>query len=695
MALTFALALSTCAFAEVRLPALIGDNMVLQQGMDAHVWGWADAGERVSVEGSWGGAGASAVAGSDGRWMVELETPEAGGPYAISIEGENSVELTNVMVGEVWVCSGQSNMQMSLAAAEPWHKGVVNFEEEIAAADHPRIRLFSVERRIAGEPQDDCAGAWSVCSPETVAGFSGVAYFFGREVFEHTDLPIGLIHTSWGGTRAEAWTSRETLTSLGDYSEDLEQDLLDRTPENLEKHAKAEAKRNALRFRMDAENPGSLKGYAAVDYDDSHWSRMEVPQAWESVGSEMEIDGVVWFRKAVEIPESWDGLTLHLGLGPIDDCDTTYFNGVKLGSIGHGTPYSWQTAREYTVRGGVTKAGRNVLAVRVFDGRGRGGLVGKADQLTLTVDGDVVPKSIPLAGEWHYKVESVLEPNPYRLANSNTASVLYNGMIAPLIPYRIRGVIWYQGESNHMRAYQYRRLFPAMIGNWREVWGQGDFPFYYVQIAPFRYGDPVAPAELREAQLMALSVPNTGMAVTLDIGEVDDIHPRNKQDVGRRLALWALAETYGVDDLVYSGPVYRSMSVEGDAIRVEFDHVGGGLIARGGPLTDFTIAGEDREFVEADAVLDGDAVVVSAPGVKEPAAVRFGWTSTATPNLFNAEGLPASTFRTDDWPGVTHGGDLQATMDFGEAGEGPVAASAGTVRGEVESDEAGKGCIHR
>ncbi len=604
LAVTFALALSTCVFAEVRLPALIGDNMVLQQGMDAQVWGWADAGERVTVKGSWNANAVSTRAGSDGRWMVKLETPEAGGPHTISVQGQNSIELTNVMVGEVWVCSGQSNMQMSLAPSQPWHKGVLNFEEEIAAADHPLVRLFTVAPETAEEPREDCTGEWVPCSPEIVAPFSAVAYFFGREIHRELAAPIGLINTSWGGTPAEAWTSREGMETVPDLTT-----LQDNCDDSAARH---NVDRPAFEARL--KQAQAKEGDSAVSIE-------SLVGLWDFVSGSPGSE----YQATLTVSLNNGDLDVDMAWTPEESTDVSFENGVLKWTfpLPQYSPAPFEC--EVTVRG---------------------------DTFMGTIATGDNPGN-PIRG---LKRASGVEDPPRLLAAAaqNCPSSLFNAMIAPLVPYAIRGSIWYQGESNTGRAYAYRRLFPAMIQDWRRVWGQGDFPFYYVQIAPFRYGDPVVAAELREAQLMTLSVPNTGMAVTLDIGDVDDIHPRNKQEVGRRLALWALAKTYGAEDLVYSGPVYRSMSVEGDAVRIEFDHVGGGLVAKDGPLTDFTIAGEDRAFVEADAVIDGDAVVVSAPGVKKPVAVRFGWTSTATPNLFNKEGLPASTFRTDDWPGVTH-----------------------------------------
>jgi len=451
---------SSPAVAEVKLPAVFGSHMCLQREIEIPVWGWADAGEKVTV--TLGEQSAEATAGDDGKWSVRLPAQKAGGPHDVVVKGSSEIKLNDVMIGEVWVCSGQSNMEWTMTR-------VVNSESEIENAKYPNIRLFKVGRATPDQPAEDCEGTWAACSPKTVANFSAVAYYFGRKIHEEVGVPVGLINTSWGGTLCEAWTSRDALEGDPDFAP-----ILDRAD-----RAKA---------------------------------------------------------------------------GP------------------------------------------------------------------------------------------------------NRAGVLYNGMIHPLIPFGIRGAIWYQGESNLRRAYQYRKLFPAMIRDWRKRWGQGDFPFYFVQLAPFRYRgqDQRNYAELCEAQRMTLSLPNTGMAVTNDIGNLRDIHPKNKKDVGGRLALWALAKDYGQKDLVYSGPLYKSMKVEGDRVRIAFERVGSGLASRDGlPLSDFTIAGKDRQFVPADAKIDGDTVVVSSYAIRAPVAVRFAWSDSGQPNLMNQEGLPASSFRTDDWPGAT------------------------------------------
>ncbi len=507
------------ASAAVRLPSLISDNMCLQAGAKVKIWGWADPGEeiRVSMNHKW----AETVAGEDGRWLVRLGPFKPGGPYTMTVKGDNEIVIKNVLVGEVWVASGQSNMQMAVAS-------VRNAKQEIAAANYPKIRLFTVPRHPSLKPEEDVGGRWVECSPKTVPGFSAVAYFFGREIHKQLGVPVGLIHSSWGGTVAEAWTSREGLESKPELKPivDRLEDVFAKAPDARE------------RF---------------YEYW-REWSRKWWP----------------WYRAMRQ----------------------------------------WRAA--------VAKAKKE----------------GK----------EPPPKP---------KVEP-----PPPVGSNNTPTCLFYGMIYPLLNYRIRGVIWYQGESNAGRAYQYRVLFPTMIQDWRRHWKIGDFPFYYVQLANFmapqkQPAEPSAWAELREAQLMALHVPNTGMAVIIDIGEAADIHPKNKQDVGKRLALWALAKTYG-KDIVFSGPIYHWAEwIDPGHVRLHFKYTGSGLMAKGGELKGFAVAGPDRKFHWATAKIEGDTVVVWSDEVPYVVAVRYGWANNPICNLYNKEGLPASPFRTDDWPGVT------------------------------------------
>ncbi|SDM30847.1 sialate O-acetylesterase [Catalinimonas alkaloidigena] len=449
-------AFSVCStYANVNLPAIIGEHMVLQQNDTVTLWGWANPLEEITITPGWKAAPVKVTADHNATWRVQVPTPAAGGPYSLTFQGYNTIKFEDVLIGEVWLCSGQSNMEWTARA------GIEGAEGAIREANYPEIRFFNVTKRTSAVPQLDLEGAWVVCTPQTMPDFSAVGYFFGRQLHKNLQRPVGLINSSWGGTPAEVWINPDAL----------------------------------------AQDPS---------------------------------------------------------------------------------------------------------------------LVAAARQL---------PK-VPWGPE---------QPG-----------LAYHAMIAPLIPYRLAGALWYQGEANTVVPEKYADLLPAMIRNWRTEWGQ-EFPFYYVQIAPYKYDRPLAGVLLRDAQRQAMATPRTGMVVISDIGNANDIHPRNKLDVGLRLAGWALNQTYGQAQVPYSGPLYRDMKVEGRKIRLYFDHAEKGLLAKGGALTHFEVAGEDRDFVPAQAKIDGNTVVVRASGVKKPVAVRFAWSNTAEPNLFNTDGLPASAFRTDHW----------------------------------------------
>jgi sialate O-acetylesterase len=647
------------AYADVKVPAIIGDNMVLQQGRRVRIWGRAQPGEKVSV--TLAGRTTRTVADALGQWETFLGPLKAGGPLEMTITGRNTLTFKNILAGEVWLASGQSNMEWPLANA-------VNGAEEVAQANYPEIHLFTVKKTTASAPLDDVQGHWTVCTPTTAAQFSAVAYFFGRELHRTLRVPVGLIHSSWGGTPAEAWTSHSALIAnptlkplLDNYQRDLQNhDQL------LQEYKIAFAEWEKNNANQDAGNKGFGLGYARPGLDLAGWKQMELPQMLERAG--INSDGAFWFRREVEIPPSWVGQDLSLELGPIDDFDTTYFNGEQVGATGPETTNAYAVKRSYNIPASLVHAGRNVIAVRVFDRSGDGGFAAEQGEMRLSVKGAPAGASLSLDGAWNFKVEVELQPikpdyshypsAPPGPENPNSLSNLYNAMLAPLTRFNIQGVIWYQGESNAGRSYQYRVLFPAMIRDWRAAWGEGNFPFYFVQLANYM---PVKPepsesgwAELREAQMMALREPNTGMAVAIDIGG-DDLHPRNKQDVGTRLAQWALAQTYH-QKIEPSGPLYDSFVVEADKIRVRFRHVDGGLQARGGePLKGFAIAGADHKFVWAQTRIEKDSVLVWHPTVQHPLAVRYAWADNPVSNLYNRAGLPASPFRTDDWPGVTLG----------------------------------------
>jgi sialate O-acetylesterase len=636
------------ASADVRLPAVVSSNMVLQQQTDAPIWGWAKPGEQVTVNASWGGDPVAVTANDHGRWLVRLHTPDAAdnsGPFTITIAGNNTITLDNVLVGEVWVCSGQSNMEWS------FRQGVDGGDRIVAEADVPGIRLFTVARTLSARPRTDCLGRWVQCSPHTVKSFSAIGYLFGRELHEELGVPIGLVHSSWGGTRAEAWMSDEALRAFDEYDSDLEYLELLRLPPN-ERAKRLKALGGDWWKRIAAMAPGGAK-WIQSDYDDSKWKTTKLPATW--AGDLASHDGLAFYRKVVDLPASWAGKNATIELGPIDDMDCVWINGTYVGGL-HADG-QWGVPRKYDVPATILKAGPNIIAIMALDNSGPGGINGKPDQMKLSAAG---VKPVSLAGQWKYVRGPTVDRLPSRDGggnmNQNTPTALYNGMIAPLTNLAIRGAIWYQGESNCRNNPElYDDIFPAMISDWRRAWGIGDFPFYFVQIAPYRYtGDSGQAATVREAQFKTLALPNTGMAVTMDIGNPGNIHPRNKKDVGHRLALWALARTYGRDGIAYSGPLYKAIAIEGSKIRVMFDHAdggSGGLTFGDGKPRHFLIAGADKQFHVADARIDGPTLVLSSDAVAKPVAVRYGWGAADEACLFNKAGLPASPFRSDHWTG--------------------------------------------
>jgi sialate O-acetylesterase len=506
-------------------------------------------------------------------------------------------------------------------------------------------------KSVAAQPQDDIKGGqWNICSPATAANFTAVGYYFAKELQKELNVPIGLINTSWGGTHVETWTSRQAFENSDEFKT-----MIAAMPK-LNLDSLAQQKNAATKMKIEklqgAFNDGKadLQGWKEMSFDDGKWPAMKVPGIWEqqSLG---DFDGVVWCRKTIDVKAEDAGKEAVLELAMIDDADDTYLNGVKIG-----TTTTYNEKRKYNIPAGSLKAGRNVIAVRVLDtGGGGGGIYGEPGDVKLSIGAS--PQ--PLAGDWKFQVESMLpgvtgvEPNSY-------PTLLFNAMLNPLIPFGIKGAIWYQGESNAGRAFQYRKAFPLMITDWRQRWNQGDFPFYFVQLATFNSANGNSQkgsswAELREAQTATLSLPNTGMAVTTDIGNPTDIHPRNKLDVGKRLAAVALNKTYGKAN-VYSGPTFESMKIEGNKVVLSFSNTGSGLSAKNkyGYLQGFEIAGADKRFQYAKAVIEGDKVIVYQEGIGNPVAVRFGWADDAGDNnLFNREGFPAVPFRTDHWKGIT------------------------------------------
>lgn len=647
------LTLAVAACAEVTLPHIFSDHMVLQQKKPIPVWGKAAPGEKITV--SFARETKKTTADATGHWMVRLKARKATKkqtPQTLTVSGKNTITFNDVLLGEVWVCSGQSNMQLAVNSTN-------NAPQEIAKANLPQIRLFTVPNTTAIAPQEDCGGQWLVCSPETVPGFSAVAFYFGRHLHEQLQVPVGLINTSWGGTIAEAWTSAPALRAkLPEFNHALDAVA---TPSGTTQQAivsyqqKIEERKAAIEKLYALEDDLETAGkFAAVNLDDSKWKTMSLPGNWEAQGMPDE-DGIVWFRKTITLPAAWAGKEIILRPGPIDEVDDTWFNGTHVGGKGRmrtGETSFWNIPREYRVPGNLVKAGANVVAVRAFDAVGQGGLWGApASTMYVELADGSDTTHISLAGEWRYYPELLLPRVPQNPAGPNYPSVLYNAMIHPLIPYAMQGAIWYQGESNADRPLQYQTLLPTMIADWRTRWGVGEFPFLIVSLANFmaRTNNPSESgwAELREAQtLTTTALPKVGQAMAIDIGDAQDIHPKNKQDVGLRLALAARAIAYK-QKIVYSGPVYKSMTVKDGKAILSFQYTANGLVAKGDALTGFAVCGADKKFVWAQAKIVGDTVVVWADGITQPVAVRYAWANNPACNLYNSAGLPAVPFRTD------------------------------------------------
>jgi len=635
----------------LRLHSLFSNNMVLQSEEEFPVWGWGEAGEKVSVE--FLGKKNNAYADRHGKWILKLGPFPPGGPHEMKISGsKKTITLKNVLLGEVWVCSGQSNMEMTVDTK--WGR-VLNHEKEAAKANYPEIRFLQTEHTISGKPLEDIRvhKSWHACTPESVRSFSATGYFFGRAIHLKKKSPVGLVQSCWSGTPIESWTTLSSLKEIPEIREWVA--FTEDTLNNLEERKKNYQQDLAGWKKAIVEMDRGIRAEPAW-YDPNlpgkDWKTIELPQLWEQ--SELgPFDGSLWVRRTFSIPKEWASQEATVHLGAVDDQDITWLNGKKLGG-----KEIWYEQRDYNVPKGTLNAGENIIAVRVLDTGGPGGFSGNPGDMRVLFDTPQGKKSVPLAGKWNYRISydiSEMPPRPIEPKDyHHLPGVLYNGMIAPLEPYGIRGVIWYQGESNASRARAYRKQFPAMIRDWREGWGRGDFPFLFVQLANFGplKNEPGEDdwAELREAQLLTLSIPHTGMAVAIDIGESGDIHPKNKQEVGRRLALAARAVAYG-EKIVYSGPIYRkgSMDLENGKARLLFDHTGSGLTARGGDLKGFTISGECRKFIPAKARIEGKTVLVWSDKVSKPAAVRYGWAMNPDCSLYNREGLPASPFRTDDW----------------------------------------------
>ncbi len=630
---------------------IFGDNMVLQRGKPDTIWGWSTPGDTIRVQ--FGEHTATAVAGADRRWQVRIEPPTAGGPYTLKITGRQSVEFHNVMVGDVWLCGGQSNMQFPLM-------GALTGAQDAKSADDPDIRFFTVFGHPAYHPVNVIAGSWQVVSPATAGRLSAVAFYFARKLEQQIHVPIGLVIDAVGGTPAEAWTSAGALHPLKDFDVPLTE---------LQKLAGKDGPEygNWIMHWYDQYDIGLSQHWYAPDFDDSSWKQVTIPGAFADLGVPVT-PAVAWFRKEITLPDPLPQGRALIFLGMIQRMDTVYINGTEVGGS------AWvENPRIYFIHPNVLKPGKNIIALRVFKTEPHGGFLSKPDVLRLMLGAAnampgsrAVPTgklSVPLAGDWKGMVSVDARP-PHLLPISYEnwpviPTVLYNGMLAPIAPISITGALWYQAEQNSPRGYEYRRLLPAMIADWRSLFGQSNFPFYIVSLPAFdhRSATPTDDgwADIRESlAITAARVPDSCLAVTIDTGDPDNIHARDKEPVGNRLALCALAKHYG-KHVVYSGPTLKSARRAGGAIRLRFDHTNGGLVAKGGKLEGFSIAGEDHKFYWADARIQGKTIIVSSPSVPHPMAVRYAWQSNPEATLFNGAGLPAGPFRTDTWPLITEG----------------------------------------
>ncbi|MEO9474008.1 MAG: sialate O-acetylesterase [Cyclobacteriaceae bacterium] len=629
--------------AEITVPSIFSDHMVLQQEAEVTIWGWADANEIVKVHPSWSTIPTELKANHLGEWKLKISTPKSGKTHELTISGaDNVIKISDILLGEVWVCGGQSNMVWPMG-----NLGTERGKKDISEADYPEIRLFTVGHQFVTTATPFIEGKWKVCTPETAAKFSATGFYFGKNLYEGLQQPVGLISTNSGGTPAKAWMSKEALEAFGGFEEELSY------VENYEERKEEIAQESIKLYEQWIKNIESLdsglpSGYQKVDYNDADWDDMTLSSTWKNTPLE-EVDGIVWFRSDFELGKKQSKKDLILHLGAIDDMDKVWVNGFEVGSTD-----GWDVQRRYELPAGILKNGKNVIAVRVIDAAGDGGFKGKPSKLRLSTKRDTESTVVILSPTWGYQIayQGKLPPRGKsdKSLDKRQASVLFNGMIHPIVQYNVKGVVWYQGEADQQRPEQYRKLFPALIKDWRNQWDNEAMPFYFVQIAPYQYNKEGSLSyALREAQLQTLSLANTGIAITMDIGKGKNIHPKTKHHVGDRLARVALAKTYQ-KNIPYSGPMYSSTKVENSIIRVYFDHAENGLMITEPIEGNFKVAGENGVFENANVKVEGSTLVLSSKKVPQPKYVRYGWSNWVQGNLFNQEGLPASSFRTDQLP---------------------------------------------
>lgn len=623
--------------AQIKLPQLVRDSMILQRDAKVNIWGWAAANEKLSVR--FNNKTYKTKADAAGNWKVILPPTKAGGPYTIDISGGNKITLKEILFGDVWFCSGQSNMVHQLNIHD------VTYAKDIAEANNPQIRQFLISTltNLQGPQNNLPTGYWKPAVGEEVRPFSAVAYFFAKQLFEKFKVPIGIINASVGGTPIEAWTSEEGLKDFSSLTSTIKKN---KDTAYINSFNRRPAAGNPIAQNTDAGITGEKKWFDET-YIPKGWKNINIPGYWEDQGIK-DLNGVVWYRREIDVPASMISKPAKVFLGRIIDADELYINGKKIGN----TTYQYPQ-RRYTVPNDVLKAGKNIFVIRVTNTNGKGGFV--PDKPYCIFSGT---DTVDLKGTWQYKVGDVFIPRGGfggggGIAAQNQPAALYNAMVAPVINYTIKGFVWYQGESNSGRAAEYTKLQPAQIVDWRNKWQQGDIPFLFVQLPNYMDANYIPSesqwAELREAQLKSLSVTNTAMAVAIDLGEWNDIHPDNKKTVGERLALAALKNAYG-ENIFHSGPIYQSHAIYGNKIIISFSNTGSGLTTNDNEApAEFAIAGADKKFVWAKTKIEGDKIIIWNDTVANPIHVRYAWSDNpVNPNLYNKENLPASTFRTDN-----------------------------------------------
>ncbi|MEO8771098.1 MAG: sialate O-acetylesterase [Ferruginibacter sp.] len=625
------------SFAALKLPSIIADNMILQQDKPNNIWGWAMPGAEVHV--FFMNKNYTSLANQHGEWKVSLNPSKAGKASDMKITADKEqILIKNILIGEVWLCSGQSNMEYPLGGFKDL------YANEIQTSGDDDLRYVVIKDEFDNRENKDVAlkNSWLSVNSATVQNCSAVAYFFAKQLREKLHVPVGLIVSSWGGTPAQSWMDTTALKSFSDYMELYDGKIrpIDFSKfQELKKHNEEVYQQKVIIAYT------NFKDLTDLNYNDHDWEKMNLPKNWESLGHP-DLDGIATYRISFTVPRGYENKTAILHLPAIDDVDSTYVNGVFVGS-----QTVWNELRTYNVPTNTLKEGKNVITIWVEDDGGGGGMNEDSDNYYLQV-GD---QKISLKGEARFKIlaakENIADGINYA-AMQNQPAVLFNAMIAPLLPYSIRGVIWYQGESNTGNYVEYRTLFPSLINCWRKRFDQKELPFLFVQLSSYNPAvtEPAISnwAGLREAQTYALKLPATGMAVTIDVGDQKDIHPKRKKEVGYRLAANAFNIVYGFQQDIPAGPAYKSFSIEGNTIKINYSNIGTGLVKKGDLLLGFSIAGADKHFITATATIKGNEVIVSNPLIASPLNVRYAWADAPMDaNLYNKEDFPAAPFRTD------------------------------------------------